>query len=47
MPSTLMEFMLRSPDSSNFAKASLWEDRECVMAGPGCQQSPGIRNVAA
>lgn len=35
MPSTLMEFMLRSPDSSNLAKASLREDREREMAGPG------------
>lgn len=25
MPSTLIELMLRSPDSSNLAKASLWE----------------------
>ena len=39
MPSTLIELMLRSPDSSNLAKASLWEEqREGGNKGP----RPGV-----
>ena len=44
MPSTLIELMLRSPDSSNLAKASLWEgQREGGNKGPRPGVAPPLR----
>lgn len=44
MPSTLIELMLRSPDSSNLAKASLWEgQREGGNRGLARGWAPPLR----
>lgn len=40
MPSTLIELMLRSPDSSNLAKASLWEGHGAERLTTGRLPSP-------
>lgn len=42
MPSTLIELMLRSPDSNNLAKASLWEGRKTEADDRQAAQPPPV-----